>query len=413
MAALLTNGPPSWRSLIVGPWWCGKLPPPTRDRGRSCTGSALPGFGAWSPPLAVPGGQARDKLGNFDPVAVLGADGRVTLVWQQGEGKSARILLTHGTDRGDFGPPVSPQGLPPGASRPIPRLGADGLLHLVFQVPVDDEGPDVHSGVFYGRSRDGGATFELVKRLSSPKIDAGEGDLLVHGDALHAAFRSGGDWGSRIVHAKSSDAGKTWSEPRPVTPDDHFAEYPSLSLRPDNLVGLEFYGGPRGKPAGTTTLKHFSVDLQKDAWSSPRRLLTHYPTVTAAWLQVHFRLNHSRDHYQPHELSILLNGKELLNQKQAMPEGTYLVPFDPSLLQVDDNGLPHNVIGLRTKHMNAAHYSTGTQFRLQARHAFLERLVVAKDQEAADAFLGQETPRSTMPARMSAFSARPVKTALS
>ncbi len=346
------------------------------------------GYGTWSPPLDIPGARATDGVGNLDPVAVLGADGGVTLVWQQGEGNTARIIATHSTGQGEFATPVSPEGLPPAATRPIPRVGPDGLLHLTVQAPVGEKGL---SAIFYARSRDGGATVELVKRLSPQQMDAGEADLLVDGTTLHAAFRVGAAWHSRIMHTTSPDNGKSWTESRVVSPDDMYAEYPSLSLRPGKRVGLEYYGDAAGKPTRPTTLKGYSLDYEKEAWSVQRRLLTHYPTITAAWLEVDFRLRHPRGQYQPHELSILLNGQELLNQKKVIPEGTYLLPFDPGLLRVDENGLPHNVIGIRTRHMNAAHYSTAAQLRLQARHAFLERLVVAKDQQEADARLATET----------------------
>jgi hypothetical protein len=349
---------------------------------------SAPGFGSWSPIIDLPGAKATDKVGSFDPVAVLGPDGRITLVWQQGEGKTARIMVTRSTGQGDFAAPVSPKGLPSGSSRPHPQVGQDGLLHLVVQAPVADEGL---SAVFYARCGDGGRAVDSVKRLSSQQMDAGEADLLVDGQTLHAAFREGADWNSRIMHAISADNGETWNEPEVVTPDDQFAEYPSLSLRPGQRVGLTYYGQARGKPTRPTTLNRYAQDYEKQSWGAPRRLLTHFPTVVAAWLQVNFRLRHPREHYLPHELSILLDGQELLHQKQVIPEGTYVLPLDPNLLRVDENGLPRNVIGIRTRHMNSAHYSSATDFRLQARQAFLERLVVAKDQQEADALLAAET----------------------
>jgi hypothetical protein len=88
---------------------------------------------------------------------------------------------------------------------------------------------------------------------------------------------------------------------------------------------------------------------------------------------------------------VLLNGHELIEQKDAIPEGTYLLPFHPSLLRYDEHGVPQNTIGLRTRHMPQAHYSTAAGFRLTSQQSFMERLVVAESQEAADAIMAAET----------------------
>ena len=101
--------------------------------------------------------------------------------------------------------------------------------------------------------------------------------------------------------------------------------------------------------------------------------------------EVNFKLNFARRDYSPHEVSVLLNDVVLMHQTNVIPEGTYLLPFSPAILLHDADGRPSNVIGLRTLHMNPGHYQTAANFRLQARHAFMERLIVASTQEEADA----------------------------
>jgi hypothetical protein len=95
--------------------------------------------------------------------------------------------------------------------------------------------------------------------------------------------------------------------------------------------------------------------------------------------------------YRPHDLSLLFNGFELLRLENSVPEGTYLLPVHPGLLSVDRSGLPHNVIELRTRHMNPGSYSNAADFRLLTRHRMLERFVVASDQAEADARLAAES----------------------
>jgi hypothetical protein len=88
----------------------------------------------------------------------------------------------------------------------------------------------------------------------------------------------------------------------------------------------------------------------------------------------------------------VFNGVEVFRLENVIPEGTYLVPLPPSLLAADENGLPRNTIEVRTRHLNFAHYSVVSGFRLCSRHSFVERLVVAGSQEEADAVLARETP---------------------
>jgi hypothetical protein len=327
-------------------------------------------------------------------VALLSPDGRVTVVWQQSEGADARILIAQSTETGDFALPTSLQGLPAGASRPIPLFTTDGTLHLVFQAPLTPlEGADVRAAVFYASSRDGGVSTASVTRLSPLAIDAGEADLIIRGNTLHAVFRAGPTWQSQILHTLSHNSSQTWSTPVSASPDDLYAEYPSLYPHVDGSVGLEFYGNNRGQPSGRSALKRFTSVYETGTWAAPRRVLTHFPAVTAAWLQVNFHLRSAREHYRPHDLTILLNEQALINQKGVIPEGTYLLPFDPALLRAAENGLPRNVIGLRTRHMDQAHYMNVAGFRLQARHRVVERLVVAENQQEADAIGVAESPR--------------------
>jgi hypothetical protein len=210
-------------------------------------------------------------------------------------------------------------------------------------------------------SHDGGASFEHVARLSPDGTDAGEADLLVTESDLQCAFRAGPEWESRIFHTSSKD-GAAWSEPKPLTPEEQFAEYPMLSVTSDGVTRLQFYCGarkdrqlfpttrtaatePAMPPAARAVLKQFAMSFDGHAWSEPRRVLTGFPEVQATWLEVEFHLISPRADYSPHEISVLLNGYPLLHLTGVIPEGTYLLPFDPALLSTDPTGLPQNVIG--------------------------------------------------------------------
>jgi len=368
------------------------------------------GYGHWSPVLSVPG--SSDPAGAYDPAPVLGADGHVRVFWQQGRDAMAKIMFTRSTDSGDLAPAAEVRGLPAGAARPLVRVADDGTIHLLCQVYTGQAAvaagtpqPESTSAVYYALSHDGGANFEQPMRLSPDGADAGEPDLLIAGQKLEAVFRAGPEWASRIFYLANQDGGRTWASATPITPEDQYAEYPVI-LSHDGATEVEYYGDDRSSrdlpPAGSgkataappsqarAVLKKFAV-AASDGWASSRRLLTHFQAIQAAWLEVNFELRTPRASYSPHEITVMLNGVPLTHQTNVIPEGTYLLPFDPKLLEAELTGLPRNVISLRTVHMSPGHYLTAANFRLEARHAFREVLVVADNQQAADAIAAGES----------------------
>ena len=234
-----------------------------------------------------------------------------------------------------------------------------------------------------------GRTIEAVSQLSQDE-EAGEPDLLVQDNRVFVVFRSGSSQQSNIMSATSDDGGRTWQEPTPVSPANLYAEFPSLAPTGDGQIDLEFYGDARDSNASDKSLKRFYQSYHGANWSQPRRALTNFPSVRSSWLQVNFRLNTHRAAYQPHGLSILFNEYPLFEQKDAIPEGTFLLPLSPALLRFDEHGLPANMVGLRTQHMDQAHYSSAAGFRLQARQARVERHVVARSQSEANRLLAAE-----------------------
>ena len=251
----------------------------------------------------------------------MARDGKVTLVWQRGTGKSARLLITCATEKGVLAPPAKIDGLPAGASRPVARAADGGGIHLVFQAPPEPAEPGVETAVFYARIPADGTKAEKLARLNSPNTDAGEADLAVVEPALHVAFRAGFEGASQIVHCQSDNGGTTWSDRLPMTPDSLYAEFPAFVPRDDGSVELRFYGDAR-KPSGWSMIKRFATARRSDHWTEPERRLTHFPAVQAAWLEMKFEPRMPRQAYYPHELEVLLNGHTLIHQKNVCPRGT-------------------------------------------------------------------------------------------
>jgi hypothetical protein len=350
-----------------------------------------PDLDSWSPPTEVPGAQAAGDEGNFDPFPVVGPDGKVSVVWQRGTGKAARLLLVRATEHGVFGPPVTIAGLPPGAARPVARSAGDGGIDLVFVAPPTQPVAGVETAVFFARIPPDGALAEKLVRLSPSNADAGEADLAVVEPVLYVAFRAGAEGASQILQVESHDGGATWTDRVPASPESLYAEFPSFVPRDDGSVDLRFYGDARAAGSGFTTIKRFASTLKSGHWTEPDRRLTHFPAIESAWLEIQFQPRMSRERFLPHELEVQFNGRTLLHQKDVVPEGNYLLPCDPQDFRSDERGTGHNSIGLRTRHVNAGHYMFATGFRLKAHQKFLERLVIAKDQQEADRLVAQET----------------------
>jgi len=350
-----------------------------------------PDLDSWSPPIEVPGAQAAGDEGNFDPFPVVAPDGKVSVVWQRGTGKAARLLLARATEQGVFGPPVTIAGLPAGASRPVARSASDRGIDLVFVAPPTQPETGVETAVFFARIPPNGAPAEKLARLSPPNVDAGEADLAVVEPLLYVAFRAGSEGASQILAVESHDGGATWIDRIAASPESLYAEFPSFVPRDDGSVALRFYGDARAAGSGFTMIKRFASTLRSGHWTEPERRLTHFPAIESAWLEIQFQPRMSRERFAPHELEVQLNGRTLLHQKDVVPEGNYLLPCDPQDFRSDERGTGHNSIGLRTRHVNPGHYMFATGFRLKAHQKFLERLVIAKDQQEADRLVAQET----------------------
>jgi hypothetical protein len=358
-----------------------------------------PNYDTWTDIKSVPGSQTDHEQGDYVPVTALAPNGRVLLTWQRGTGADSRIFVTRSNAEGEFDEPTAPDTFPIGAKRPIPRFAADGRLYLAFHAPAEGAN-DQRSAVFVAVSHDLGRSFESVQQVSAPEETVGEPDLLVAHDEVHVVYREGETWASRIMHTARTPNASEWPPATAVSPAKLYAEYPSLVPLKDG-VRVEFYGAPRENvadltvgselPSVKTMIKRYQVTLRDGEPSSPQRLLTRYPTTYASWLQINFRLRTERWKYRPHELTVLLNGAELFSQENIIPQGTFLLPVNTALLRSDHNGVPQNNIEIRTRHMNRAHYSTATNFRLETRHSFIEKLVVASSQEEADRLLAAET----------------------
>jgi hypothetical protein len=107
---------------------------------------------------------------------------------------------------------------------PSLSISDDGMYHMVWFTGVGPEGP----GSFYARSSDGGKTFSEPMRVSS-RDTLGHAVVLSNGSRVVVAWKvSGGEEGRPVYTIESADGGGHWSDPRAVAWAKGTSDHPFL-----------------------------------------------------------------------------------------------------------------------------------------------------------------------------------------
>lgn len=127
------------------------------------------------------------------------------------------VYYRQSPDGGDsFGEPVNLSDSKHRHSTDPDIAGSGELVAVVFEEEVSDGNEDI----FVRVSHDGGATWEEAVNLSDDADRSAEPSVAVSGDAIHVLFEDRGDDADladdRIVYVRSTDAGRTFSEPVPL-----------------------------------------------------------------------------------------------------------------------------------------------------------------------------------------------------
>ena len=126
-------------------------------------------------------------------------------------------------------------------------LAASGnTLHAVYY--GEDPSLEQKSIIYYRRSRDCGTTWSREQHVAVNEFH-GELGFAAVGDVLHLAWadRTVRDRRKRskprVFYASSRDAGRTWSEPRLLSPPSFYAEAPSLAASGEEVYVAYRLGG--------------------------------------------------------------------------------------------------------------------------------------------------------------------------
>lgn len=106
---------------------------------------------------------------------------------------------------------------------PSLALGADGSYHVTWFT----EGR-VRQGLFYARSTDGGRTFSEPMPIGRSERNPSRPYVLVHGDTLWMVWKEFDGEQTTVEMMTSHDGGRSWSAPRTVAQTTDTSDHPLL-----------------------------------------------------------------------------------------------------------------------------------------------------------------------------------------
>ena len=113
------------------------------------------------------------------------------------------------------------------------------------------------------------------------------------------------------------------------------------------------------------------------------------PNIEDGYIIMRFTLPWSEGSYYPHDVDVYLNGVGIGNLSNTIPEGHYIVRFDPSILNYADSGTSTNSVTLRTKHLNGGHFVVAADMQIILPMKQAEMYVVASNQSEANEIIDE------------------------
>jgi peptidoglycan hydrolase-like protein with peptidoglycan-binding domain len=109
-----------------------------------------------------------------------------------------------------------------------------------------------------------------------------------------------------------------------------------------------------------------------------------FSNIVKALLKINFRLPWCIDTYRPHDVYVLVNGYQVGELLNTIPNGQYVFEVDPYYLNYADYGVAKNTITLKTLHLNGGHYVVSEDMELIFYLSHIEMPVCAANQSEAD-----------------------------
>lgn len=218
--------------------------------------------------------------------------------------------------------------------------------------------------------------------LSHAGVPAGEPQVACepHGPCF-AVWREGDGHASEIWFSRLPAGASEWTEPKALTKDAVYSEYPLVWLE-----GRSLYASYHRDAKGLIDLKYIlASDDGGETWREARALPSlQADPIQRAYLQVRFSLQNPRASYQPFDSFVFVNDVKVGELRHVVPEGIYVFEVPPGAVEATAQGLGRNRIRFRFDNLGGGHYILATDARLTARRRYTQRTVVASSQAEAD-----------------------------
>ncbi len=313
-------------------------------------------------------------------------DDRLHVLWVAQDEDTSRLRLALSTDAGaTFGAAVTVADAVVETTIGKMAIASNGDYHLAYEGYVA-EGIRLIHGVVPAAVARGERSFGESEQSVRALFDARQPDIRFDtNDRLHLAFVTSEGPASEVYVAHSEDYGQNWETPTQLTADQGYSVSPSVSVDGDR-VAIVYHSDKAAPGRAVDHLYTTKRQLPDGEWSEAVRWPSLFPNVNWAFLKTQFSLPWSRNAYEKHDVSILLNGHEVANMNDVIPDGNFLFQIDPNLLNYG-SGNRSNKVYFRTEHFNPGHYVVASDFALLTDLEFVEQFVFADSQAEADELL--------------------------
>jgi hypothetical protein len=178
------------------------------------------------------------------PKAAVDTSGNVHLVWYDNTPGNYEVYYRKGTNGGTTWASAKRLTSTSGASqRPVVAVSPSGHLHVIWW----DETPG-NAEVYYGKSTDGGTTWEAAKRLAWTAGQSSYPSLAVYSSGtVHAVWQDNTPGNYEIYYRKSADGGATWGTAKRLTWTSGSSGRPGVAVSSSGHIHLVWQDDTPGK----------------------------------------------------------------------------------------------------------------------------------------------------------------------
>ena len=219
--------------------------------------------------------------------------------------------------------------------------------------------------------------------LSHPGAACGEPQIAADGAGhLYAVWREGEGTASEIWFSSSPGKGGPWAEPRQITHDNAYSEYPLVGILGDTL-----WVSCHSDISGVADLKYIreSADQGK-TWGEAVTTPSLDAPVDRAWVEMNFMLHWPREDYHPAAVvTISLNDRQVGRLDRILPEGTYVFDAPADAVHSSGSSISANQVKVHADaNINQADHVLVDRMRIVAKRRYTQVPLVASSQAEAD-----------------------------